>query len=708
VSHHLYWIVAALAIAATILVSGLTSLVFQALSNLTIVTTAMVGESLILAIITCLAAIIPIVFSVSMLVIQHAAGNYTASVLEQYKKDPKTWFFYSFVAFGVLFASLMLITGSSVLIFSTQTTISLLSAGFSILAFSLVLLPFQLAHVTDLINPKFMIKRAKEDCLREILCAPAKVSSIVKKTKPRNGLERRITQMPLYTEFVFHEKHDTLFMVARQKLLQIMDIVFKCVVKREAETYNDGFRAISEISRAYVSIRKEDSTSDDEFLQDIYSKLLSIPKMALDTEDSALLHAVIDALQNVGCATAEIKPASRWGPNLNASLAMGYVRDIGAKAIERGLWDSAAQAVRSIKNIGVSAIQRARHDGLASKKILDLGREAIGRREWFVVNVASGALNELLESSVKARTDVDLVPVRILEDIEQLSTSAIDNNLEWYALTGLFAIMPEYSIERVAWAALEFKNESHPDIETAHREGYAQNTISSLLDVLARIGTKAAQKKSSMTLTYVVQPMHRIALTLLNEKSISLKDGFDQQVRNVVNALATMYMQAENCPLAWHITDALTDIALHSLDARKGQIASHVVETISKTSQSMMTWDQYGYDSQRLAGRLGVVGSYAINSSDTGIATECANKLMQFDAVYRQTYRGSKDMRHFQVMQELHDQGGISVEEWTGSYKSIPQSVLDQFKVLYENLRTKQLTSPVRASKKRKRRRSQP
>jgi len=706
VSRYLYWVVAAFAIAVTVFVSGLICVVSRGVSNLSIVSTAMVGESLILAIITCLAAIIPIVFSVSMLAIQHAAGNYTASVLEEYKRDRKTWFFYALLAFGVFFASVMLIADWSVLILSTQTTLSLLNAGFSILVFSLLLLPLQLVHITDLINPKSMIGKAKESCVREILSTRARLSSILAKAKPRNELERRITQMPSYPEYVFHQNLDALLKVAREKVLQIMDIVFKSAVKREAETYSIGFEAISEISRTYVSIRKEDSTRDDKFLQYIYDKLLSIPRMALDTGDVTLLQAVITAIENVGRAAAEIKPASPWSPNLMASVSMWYIHDIGTRAIERGLWDSVAEAIRSIKNIGVSTIKRARDDGSASTKILNLGRQAISKGEWIAVNVASGALSDLLCDSVRARIDVNHVPARILEAIDQLSVSAIDNNLDWQALTGLFPVMPEYSIERAVWIALELKNEPHPDEETAYREGYAWETVSALLDTLANVGIKAAQKKSSMILAYVAQPMHRIALALMNEKPVALKDGFDRLVCKAVNALASMYFQAEGCPLVRKIAEALTDLALHSLDAKKGELASYTVGAILNTSLRMMAWDQYGYDSQRLAGRMGVIGSYAINASDGTVAEACASGLMKFDRAYRRRYRGSRDRRHLEEMQELHDQGGILLEEWAENYKGIPQLALDRFKVLCGKTR-RQVTSQAGASRKRKTRRSE-
>lgn len=659
------------------------------------------GESFITVIITCFAAIIPIVFSVSTLAIQYTASTYTASLLEYYKKDAKTWFFYGFLSFGLLFASLVLFARSGTLLFANGSRVSLLNAVLLMFSFSFVLLPFHLTHVANLVDPRGLIVRARDQCIREIHSVSKSVESAIGKMKTRTEAERRIAELPLFPQIYFHANAGDLLAAPRRDILQILDIVLKSAVRREAETYEFGFEAISKIAQTYVSIRKDDSTSDDEFLRYIYDQLMSIPKMALDTENVTLLQAVIATLENIGCSAAEIKPESYWSPNLMACLAMRHIHEIGAKATERHLWDPLAAAMASIESIGTLAIRRAKHDGLASEKILDLGKKAIDRKEWFATNVASRALNDLLVASVKARIDVDHVPARILDAIENLSIYAIENSLEWHALTGVFPAVPEYSIERVAWAALEFKNERHPDIETAQREGYAWETISSLLDVLTNIGTKAAQRKSSMLLTYIAQPMRRIALRLIDEESVALKHGFDPLVSKVVNALASMYIQAEDCPLVEEITDALTDIAFHSLDASKGEIASHIVEAISQMSMRTMSWDQYGYDSQRLAGRLGVIGSYAMNASNPDVATACANGLKQFDSAYRRRYRGSNDKRHFEEMQKLRDESGISLDDWAVGYKSIPQLALDQFKVLYENVRRKKLT---RASKKRARR----
>jgi len=541
---HNFEILLALAIASIVSCSGVLSLLLSSdIFTLRIVSSTSQAESFISMMSASLATITAILFSISILVIQHAASNYTASILEDYKKDLRTWFVYFFF-FSLIFGSFILLT---------EVNISSLNMGFVMLILSFAFLGSQFVHTVDMINPKKVIERAKDQSIRDIHATPSRAYSIVKKTKPRNEVERIMIQSPIYPQFVLHNDQ-TLLMRSRQKILQITDIVLKSSVRREIETCTAGFVALSEIARSYVSIRKEDTTQEDRFLQDIYDKLLSIPKIALDNQDLSLLQEIIKAFEKVGCSTAEIKPASDFsGPNQATGLAVWYIHELGVKAIEKSLWGVVAQAIRSIMNVGTAAIQKAGEDALASDKVLDLGMRATNRTNWFVTNVASEALKELLFYSVLSKISIHMAPSRILESIEKLSVSAVSIGLDLPALRSLFPIMPEYSIEKVAWAALEIKNESYPQIETSWREEYAKDVVSKLMETLEKIGLKAAESNSWMLMRYVVYAIEGIAILLVREKFVTLKEGFDEELEVTINALQDMYLLSgeKPPPLAW-------------------------------------------------------------------------------------------------------------------------------------------------------------
>lgn len=63
-----------------------------------------------------------------------------------------------------------------------------------------------------------------------------------------------------------------------------------------------------------------------------------------------------------------------------------------------------------------------------------------------------------------------------MEDIEQLAVAAIENKLNEIALASLFPILFPNSVGRTVYAALTVKNERHPDVETARREGYTEGS----------------------------------------------------------------------------------------------------------------------------------------------------------------------------------------------------------------------------------------
>jgi len=259
---------------------------------------------------------------------------------------------------------------------------------------------------------------------------------------------------------------------------------------------------------------------------------------------------------------------------------------------------------------------------------------------------------------------------------------AIKNGMQWEGLSGLFPVMPQYSLERVVRSALEFKNEPHKNLETAYREGYAHEIASSVLDLLIHVGVEAAEKKSSMVMAYAADTIRRTALLLMAENS---KYGFDDEVRKAVGGLAGIYQHADDCPLLDHVPHSLMEIALNSIDATRDNITLSVIGAIQQMTVKTMSWDKHGYDTQRLAGRLIVAGSYAANAQNKVVADACLKGLTQYDTAYARKYGKPKELLQLSEAQELHDEGGLPLEEWQDKYRKMPRDALDQFIASYKN-----------------------
>ena len=182
-----------------------------------------------------LATILAISFSIAILVIQHAASSYTASILEMYKRD-----YWTFVFFGYYVVSLILTI--TALLFSTDMYLANMALITFLYSFLILLLHF--IHIIDLIDPRKIIEKAEEQCVKYIVNIPSKIQFMIKDKKPSNKLEKMILETPLYNQFVFD--HDpSLQEPIKKQVLLINDVINKAVSRREIETSKRGFEATS-------------------------------------------------------------------------------------------------------------------------------------------------------------------------------------------------------------------------------------------------------------------------------------------------------------------------------------------------------------------------------------------------------------------------------------------------------------------------------
>lgn len=696
-AHHFLLLVIALSL---FIIWSLLSLLSPNFENYTlkIVSSPLDSMPLFSAIITILATILGIFFSISIIVVQHAASNYTPSILENYKEDPKTWFVF-FYYFGSL----------TLAMFSLHYPKNFYLINIAILTFvfSFLFLASQFVHIIDLIDPRSIIEKAKQQSLKDIDHIPSKLNSLLKEKKPKNDLEKRLMESPVYQQFIFHNEK-TLTAVSKNRVLQIGDVILKATNRRELETCIKGLKALSEISSYYVNIRKDDPTSDDDFLQYIYDHLLAIFEIAIDNKDTALLQEIIIAFEEIGSSTTEIKPISVFsGSNQSTKLAIWNIGSLGTKAIHNDFPDVAVQATRSLKKIGELAIQKTGDDGLASEKISEIGILAVLKGDWFITNNAFEGLKELLFNAVAKRINVHKEPSRILQQIEKIAKLGIETGLEHWAFTSLFPILPEYSIQKVSRIAFHVKNEEYPKIETSSREGYSKEIVSRLMETLGKIAIWTSQKNSLFLLGESIDCILRITLSMLKEKLITIENGYNDVICKVIGDLSRAYtvsmthlLNTEgHSPVPDDITDAVTSIAIYALEEGKEDITIYCVKALHHMCLSIVERDKYGYDTARCAGRIGVIGAYALYKSKSKIVSESLNMLMNFNEVYSSKSLSPQDNLHIDEIRSIYKRFNTEhplpieeVESYGNLFKDVSSAILDEFVDLYEKKKTESQT----------------
>lgn len=624
-----------------------------------------------------LATILAISFSITIIAIQHAASNYTASIIESYKRDGFTILFFSYYV-GALIFSIIALQFSSDLYITNMMLVTFI--------FSFFILALHFIHIINLINPRTIINKAEKRCIKYIKAIPSKVSSKIEKSKPKNDYERAIIKTPLYHQFIFYTD-STLQEPIRKQVLLINDVINKAASRREIETSVKGFQSLTEITKNYVSIRQDDLKTEDKFLEYIYAQLLSIFDVALDNKDLALMQEVLHTFANIGCLTTDLK-SIREDPPQNTNLVIGHIRDLGMKALGRDFIDVSTIAMDSMKKVGLLAIQKNGGEGLSSDYIFDLGKAGVEKNSWYMLSIALNQLKDLLYGNVLFKRKV-YASERILKFIDALASLGLEKKLHHLSLqSSLFTIFPEYSIQKVAFAALQVKNEEHPENETFQREEFAKEIMAELVKAIGSIANNSSKLHSTHIIGSSIDCLLDLALLMLNEKFISLKTGFKEELFQVIKIMKITYLNIAGYSFdkEWFLSipseigDAVTSIAVFAVESEK-DITDEGLEALNQMCLLMIKRDKLGYDVSRLAARIGVIGVIALDKNETQITEKAATMLTNFEASYLANSPQPQKGKTIGEMKKLHKKTMLpeGTEKYLAVFSKVEESRIEDF-----------------------------
>lgn len=642
---------------------------------------------------TFIATILAIFFSISLFTIQHAANNYTPSLLGDFKTDKKTWFVFLLFSASVVFNLFSLIFNWSL----RSVCISIVLLGFCF-----IFLGFQFIHTINLIDPLEVIKRIKDKAIKNITRFPKKLQKSIKGVKTRNEFKQSFVKSELYKEVWFHG-NESLHEENKKYILQLTDIIQKSTLQREYETCVAGFNAIADIAEEYISIRQNDVTPEDKFLQHIYEKLEAISEIAFRNEDVSLLQEIIKAFEKIGCATTKIEVfSSATGLNQITDLSGYYIHQIGLKSIKEELWDVAAQSVRSLGKVGVSASQKNLWDNvvITSDKICEIGVYSALKKEWFIVHISNGELARLAIRSIiidRLFSD-DGATVSIIEDIEKLSVKSIENikNYTVGAISPIIGPASDVSAKEIVKAALYVKNKEYPEIETHWREEYAKDVISNIIDSLRAIGVSAAKTQSWTVLNYTNNTLRDIGLICIGENFVTFKENLEEELINLVNSSRIIYTACEafSSPLPSKISESLAILGINCVEKKFEKITFKIISNILYMALHNMKFDKYGYKAPRIASKIGLIGVFGMENKDDVIVDKCLKTLIKFDKENIKSYSETKHQLHLKSLEEgykhLKERRGI-LSDYDKSFSKISDESLQKFKNLYNEMRSSEV-----------------
>jgi hypothetical protein len=633
IKNHFFWIITVL-ILVFVLSAADVPILASILAPLAILTVPANGAAYLSAIVQAIATILAIQFSVSILAVQHASANYSPTILERFRKNPKVLYTYLFEASALGFSA-----------FALFGTISPFFLGVSFVMF-LSTLVYLFAHFSltlDLVNPKSVILSLESDANSRIVS----VSQI--RLRRSQGSSRR----PLFQRFRRTSRNGlidfAILDTSRNTIIALVNILQKSAARRDYETCVAGFRSLGSISQSYVMRTKSIFRADDSFITFLLGQLAGVSKIAFDNPDLMILIEAVRAVQRVGSSAIAISPFPR-SANLSAKLGVYYLGEMGTTALASRLNDVAAAASGAIGYLGSMGLENTQDDLLAPNVLARIGRLSSKSGQWFVTQRVVYELLTILSSGIKAMqpwSELD----GTFESMANIVAESVENgqgNPVVYSLTGM---LPNTGLAKIATETLAIKGGSHPLIETAWREEYVRDIFRMIIETLEQAGNAGTKRRDGLVTLVVAEALHAIGIPMIDEKFKNPK-GFSNELEQLLDVLTSIYPSNRESLAEDFVPKAIAHLATRMSDKGLDLLAAKAVEALQQIAVGAVSADDE-YTSQRVAENIVTVGSYAVKLGKGALSDKCIELLLAYDEKYRSTTTNPKDGLYFDELEDV-------------------------------------------------------
>lgn len=521
--------------------------------------------------------------SLILVVVQNAAAQYSPEILTIYRKDSVIWgsfvFFLSVIAFGLLNIS--------------NASPVMLDIGFVMFVAYFVVLSLELYFFPDMINPKKIIDRVKLRILGSIRRIgldvmsdfKSKINSIDKKDEVIEIMKRLSTES---LERILSDdrelmRHQVILHQTYQEKLHktngfqsdidnevalIFDIILKSCRDLEFETYDYGFSSVLDITNEYISIRRDDLTSHDAFLERIFNTLEAASRLGFSADNFILLERVADVLGQIG---RESVKKLRVGIVLVEPLTR-RIADIAVKSAENGYPTVVTILVRALKEIALESVKSKLHSDLGiMKSIAEIERVMIENNLNHYVATLNSSMMEIGYATVALR----LTLVQDFSDqIHDIYQEILSHKLDGDALAPLF----DYGgFNKIFTELINFIN-TYP---TYSREAFnlLYDMTSTLLTRLAGKDNAYPELKYSKVINNGMKIVSDTAAYLMNRG-----DWRDEYKKTVTTFLGICAEYKSNRPdVLIPLLDSLYQLGVKIIDLGKTPSKSHLDKEIVRT-----------------------------------------------------------------------------------------------------------------------------
>ena len=583
-------------------------------------------------------AIVAIVFAISILVVQHAASNYTPTVLSNFKNDKKFWFT---LAYGILTITLLSVS----LVFDMPLLLVNLFCFLNLLG----LLAAFFLYTFGKINPISIVENIQNDIVDECTSVQNKLSAkLVEYRMQQSDQYKEILQnVPQITTHATLTSNPDLTSKITTYELTLRQIVVEAEKKGDYDTCRSGLNAYPKLFKSYLNIIPNFSWKQDEFLTKRLEGLKSYANMGFQNNDVIFLEDLISVIDKSGeVFIKNIQPfGSRFESNSQLNLCIYYLRDIADASLQKGLWDITGNAVMAMARLGNLSCFKYLHDHLAIYFILPIAKEALRKNDFYIAQIAAFKSFEIIQTMIKNRTSFHIIKQQISDLSEMLQLLAA-SKINTMSITGLFLETAQSGPLYCVKQCLHLLDEEHQEISTRSREELEKNIIMSLIELIGDVGCQAIKNNDPVFAQSCADCLVRVSGLISRQKFQTIEEGHTKELKAILLSLTEFHRYNANhhTDYGYDIVQRISEVILYCLQNGFEAVAKLGIERIVILAYKVFKTDEHGDSAVRTIKELSVIGCYGFAENKENILKAVTDKYLEFEEKFENKFDKTPDL----------------------------------------------------------------
>lgn len=576
------------------------------------------------------AGIVAIVFAISILVIQHAASNYTPTVLSNFKNDKKFWFTLTYSIFTIFFLSISLVLSWKILLvnlFYFGNTLGLLAIFF--------------LYTFEKINPISIVRDIENNIIYECKKIPNKLKEKMEenaKMETSGRYEYVAKAMPTVVLHAILANDPNLVSKINMYELTLRQIILQSERKGDFDTSRASLYVYPTIFESYLKIIPDYEWPNDKFIEKVLEDLKSYSNEGMQKNEKILLEDLFATYKKSGeVFTNNIRVfENQFATNQPLHLCIYHLNEFAKKLLLREEYDLGANAIRAMGELGNLSAENFRHEHLTIDNMTKLAMLCIQKRDFFVPNIVMHESFKIIRTLIKNLGE----KYTIKESIELLSKMLGEfekHGINDMSLMGGFTDITDNGVIPCVIECLQVKNGNYERFQTSFREKFTKTIISNLIELVGTLGRASKQSGQVVMASTCADCLTIIAGLIAPQEYKSIETKHEEELRGIISILASL-QDKENRTVLSNVKHRISEVIVNCYDNGYDEVAEKGIDLISIMAQNILKNDDSRYSALRILRSLDTIGCYGIVSKQDKISIKVADKYLDFEELLEKKF----------------------------------------------------------------------